>query len=87
MSLTAPLCPLSANHLVVSQWNKRIKFNGFFFAVNLAIMQPAAFDEDNLFDPDAIMVGGEEGVPHPLTIPLTPSVLCCVCRWIKKIAS
>lgn len=37
-------------------WNNKLKFNGFFFAVNLELIAPAAYDERNLFDPGNIMV-------------------------------
>jgi hypothetical protein len=39
-----------------SVWNNKLKFNGFFFAVNVGLIAPAAYDEDNLFDPGNIMV-------------------------------
>jgi hypothetical protein len=55
---------MAATHLAVSQWNGRVKFNGFFFAVNLNVIAASAFDADNLFDPDAVMVRGA-----PLYIP------------------
>lgn len=39
-----------------SVWNNKLKFNGFFFAVNSELIAPAAYDEENLFDPGNIMV-------------------------------
>jgi hypothetical protein len=39
-----------------SVWNNKLKFNGFFFAVNVELIAPAAYDDDNLFDPGNIMV-------------------------------
>jgi hypothetical protein len=37
-------------------WRGNVKFNGFFFAVNVAKMAPAAVDNRTLFEPGNIMV-------------------------------
>ena len=57
----------SSDHLVVSKWMDRIKFNGFFFAVNIHEIATSAYDKSNLFDPDAIMVDQEDRLMTRMT--------------------
>lgn len=45
-----------AKSLVNSMWRNKVKFNGFFFAVNMNLIRPAAVDDFTLFDPGNIMV-------------------------------
>ena len=56
--MTRMLCFLlgGANSLVRSMWRGKFKFNGFFFAINVLRMRPAAVDEYTLFEPGNVMV-------------------------------
>lgn len=61
-----------------SVWNNKLKFNGFFFAVNLELIAPAAFDDENLFDPGNIMVSQEDTLMHSMeSLRLIPKI----CRY------
>ena len=48
------------SELPVSVWDGKVKFNGFFFAINMEIIKVAAFDKENLFNTSNIIVGQED---------------------------
>lgn len=45
---------------MISEWNKRVKFNGFFFGLNMAVVSSCEYNTRNLFNPERIMVGQED---------------------------
>ena len=53
---SARVCPPL---VVPAVFRKVSRFNGFFFAVNLTSIAPAAYSEDELFDPTDVMVEQE----------------------------
>jgi hypothetical protein len=64
--------------LPVSSWKNVVKFNGFFFGVNLKTTRTAAFSQNplQLFDPGNVMVGQENSLTTQLIKIGLPPRIC-----------
>ena len=65
-------------YLPVSSWNNKVKFNGFFFGVNLRRTRPVVFSQSplQLFNPANVIVGQEDSFTQRLMELGRPPRIC-----------